>query len=1205
MNSIHLGCRGFVIFCLAMAFIHIKLSSLHAQPNSTTPPNFKIAFIGDQGLGINSEAVLNLIKNEGAHAVVLAGDLDYEDNPLAWDDQLNRILGADFPCFTLIGNHDKSAFYGPGGYQSFITARMNRLGIPWQGNLGVQSHFTYQGILFVMTAPGVDGAGHETYIRDVLAADTSIWSISSWHKNMNLMQVGDKPDDTGWEVYEESRKGGAIIVTAHEHSYSRTHLLSNFQNQTVADSSNTLTLINDEAATTVDEGTSFAFVSGLGGKSVRSQALSGNWWASIYTSTQGASHGALFGTFNAGGVANRAEFYFKDINGVKPDSFVVISNVSTAPPAQYSLTTNAVGSGSVSINPSGGLYNSGTPVTLTATPEAGYQFSGWSGDLSGSLNPAVLTMNANKTIIATFTPLPPQYTLTVNTVGSGNVALNPAGNVYNDGTTVTLTATPMAGYQFNGWSGDLSGSTNPVTLTMNANKIVVATFAIMDLGGQVLHQQTVTGSSSSSTTVTTSASLAAMNGELYLAAISMDAKVAVAAVSGLGLNWTLVKSQCSGKNKTAIEVWMAQGVPSSSGTVTATFVSKPSNAVIAVSRYANVDVVVPIGNMVSGNTVGWNGVCSGGVDSKAYSFNLNTTLNGSIVYGAAAMRDRSHTPAAGYTERADIKNSKAAVAVEEKTVPAVAAISIDGTFSGSVDWAVIGLEIRPQSGSGTLYTLATNVVGSGNVTPTGGSYSPGAMATLTATPAAGYQFAGWSGDLSGTKNPATISMDANKTAVATFTQLPPQYTLSINTVGSGSIVLNPSNGVYDSGTPVTLTATPGAGYQFTGWSGDLSGTTNPASITMDANKNVTANFTIIDLSWQVAHQQTVTGSSSGSTTVKTSASLAAVNGELYLAAIAMDSKVAVSAVSGLDLNWTPVKVQCSGKNKTAIEVWMAQGTPGSSDMVTATFVSKPSNAVIAVSRYANVDATAPIGNMVSSNTMGVNGACAGGTDGKTYSLNLNTSLNGAMVYGAAAMRDRSHTPGAGYAERADIKKSKAAAAVEDKMMATAGATTLDGAFSGSVDWAVIGLEIRPQGSGAPSQHRSAANAGSPPPAMSKSPAATAKENLPPAEFALEANYPNPFWSPAASRFAGNPGTVINFSLPQTANVRLKIYDVTGQLVRVLVAGEMAAGRHAEHWDGRDNFNRAVAAGAYLYQISIETEDRRVLFMQTRRMTLLK
>src|SRR6185295_15653764 len=118
-----------------------------------------------------------------------------------------------------------------------------------------------------------------------------------------------------------------IMATAHEHTYSRTYLLSSMINQTVASTSNVLTLTR---------GNSFAFVSGLGGNSIRPQLLSGNWWASILAGTclagdpvcqTTASPGALFGVFNVDGQPNKAFFFFKDTSGRITDSFTVISNV--------------------------------------------------------------------------------------------------------------------------------------------------------------------------------------------------------------------------------------------------------------------------------------------------------------------------------------------------------------------------------------------------------------------------------------------------------------------------------------------------------------------------------------------------------------------------------------------------------------------------------------------------------------------------------------------------------------------------------------------------------------------------------------------------------------------------------------------------------------------------------------------------------------
>lgn len=318
-----------IMIYLSLFLAHLTGISI-CQEIEGTPINFKIAFIGDQGLDENSEAVLNLIKAESADAVIHQGDFDYDDNPAAWDAHISGILGDNFPYFASVGNHDADRFYGSGGYQEFLEARLSRIGVSWDGDLGVKSWAKYKGILILLTGPDVLGSDHSQYIKEMLENDDSIWSVSSWHKNMMNMQVGGKSDETGWEVYEESRRGGAIIATGHEHSYSRTYLMGDFEHQIIASTSDTLILTHDDPETDFDEGRSFAFVSGLGGKSIRDQELSGDWWASIYTSTQNANYGALFGIFNVDSVANHANFYFKDVDGNVVDSFMVVSNVETA-----------------------------------------------------------------------------------------------------------------------------------------------------------------------------------------------------------------------------------------------------------------------------------------------------------------------------------------------------------------------------------------------------------------------------------------------------------------------------------------------------------------------------------------------------------------------------------------------------------------------------------------------------------------------------------------------------------------------------------------------------------------------------------------------------------------------------------------------------------------------------------------------------------
>ena len=74
-----------------------------------------------------------------------------------------------------------------------------------------------------------------------------------------------------------------------------------------------------------------------------------------------------------------------------------------------------------------------------------------------------------------------QYTLIVTIAPSnaaGSVSKNPNKSIYTNGETVTLTATPNSGYTFSNWTGDATGSTNPITLTMDGNKTVTANFTV-------------------------------------------------------------------------------------------------------------------------------------------------------------------------------------------------------------------------------------------------------------------------------------------------------------------------------------------------------------------------------------------------------------------------------------------------------------------------------------------------------------------------------------------------------------------------------------------------------------------------------------------------------------------------------------------------------------------------------------------------------
>jgi len=139
----------------------------------------------------------------------------------------------------------------------------------------------------------------------------------------------------------------------------------------------------------------------------------------------------------------------------------------------YSLNTNAV-NGVITVNPNKTTFDSGAVVQLFAYPNRGYHFTGWSGDTSGTSNPISVVMLGNKSFTANFAIT--TYTLNVGTNGNGTATKSPNHINYDTGSVVILTATPSLDWKFTGWSGDLTGMTNPDTIIMTGNTTISANF---------------------------------------------------------------------------------------------------------------------------------------------------------------------------------------------------------------------------------------------------------------------------------------------------------------------------------------------------------------------------------------------------------------------------------------------------------------------------------------------------------------------------------------------------------------------------------------------------------------------------------------------------------------------------------------------------------------------------------------------------------
>ncbi len=151
-------------------------------------------------------------------------------------------------------------------------------------------------------------------------------------------------------------------------------------------------------------------------------------------------------------------------------------------PNSVLVTLNTVGNGVVTLNPSGGVYSPGTEVTFTAVPDANWEFVGWTGlnVFPPNTNPATVAINESITVTATFQNLVPQATLTTDVIGLGEVQASPEvgdDGTYDEGAEITLTAVPeLETWEFVEWQGDLSGSDNPITFTLDSNMTAIASF---------------------------------------------------------------------------------------------------------------------------------------------------------------------------------------------------------------------------------------------------------------------------------------------------------------------------------------------------------------------------------------------------------------------------------------------------------------------------------------------------------------------------------------------------------------------------------------------------------------------------------------------------------------------------------------------------------------------------------------------------------
>jgi hypothetical protein len=367
--------------------------------------------------------------------------------------------------------------------------------------------------------------------------------------------------------------------------------------------------------------------------------------ASVPGADEGGSSITLRATPDPGGVFVR---WIGGCDGTNPTCSFVVQESETITAIfdrvgaanTFPLAVGTMGSGTVTSSPGGiscgtvcsAQFVSGTSVTLTATPAAGWAFSSWGGACAGT-GSCTITMDGPKSVTATFIQTAAQtYPLAVAKTGDGSVTSIPPGiecgsacsASFPAGVTVTLTAAPAAGQSFAGWTGACSGSAPSCTVTMNGPKTVSAAF-----GQQPAPPQTfpLAVSTTGSGTVTSTPS-GIDCGATCSATFANGTAVTLTAAAAPGWTFAGWSGACSGTGgcvvpmdaprsvTAAFQQAAPQTFPLAVGTTgTGTVTSNPAGiscGATCSASFTSGTVVTLIAAAAPGSAfVGWSGACSG------------------------------------------------------------------------------------------------------------------------------------------------------------------------------------------------------------------------------------------------------------------------------------------------------------------------------------------------------------------------------------------------------------------------------------------------------------------------------------------------------------------------------------------------------------------------------------------------------------------
>ena len=443
----------------------------------------------------------------------------------------------------------------------------------------------------------------------------------------------------------------------------------------------------------------------------------------------------------------------------------------TVPAAAQTLTVEANPGGAGNVT-GGGSFNAGSSVTVTATANSGYTFANWTanGVVQSASASYTFTLTTNVTLVANFTANPVIYTVTTqaNPAQGGSVA---GGGSFNAGSSVTVTATANSGYTFTNWTanGVVQSASASYTFTVTTNVTLVANFT----ANPVIY------------TVTTQANPTQGGSVAGGGSFNAGSSVTVTATSNSGYTFTN---------------WTANGVVQNAS---ASYTFTVTTNVTLVANFTANPVIYTV--TTQANPANAGSTKGGGAFAAGTSVTVSATANNGFGFTNWTQNGAVQSASPNYS------------------------FSVTGNVTLVANFAAISVTTNASTNTAT-FTITSSAGPNGSISPNGTqAVAGGGGAAFTATPANGYQVNQWlvNGAVAqaGGSAYALQNVATNYTLFVTFvTNSVSSPTTNANTKfallisGKGTLAPSRTAKSLQTGRKYTLTAVPGKGSVFAGWS---------------------------------------------------------------------------------------------------------------------------------------------------------------------------------------------------------------------------------------------------------------------------------------------------------------------------------------------------------------------------------------------------